>query len=373
MSVLGSLRNCNEIKEGHMVILYGGRDEVDAIIIAKGKTVNNRRGLFRHDDLIGIQFGTKIWNTKKSGWLYALFPTPELWTKTITLRTQILFQADISIINLYLELKPGSIVIESGTGSGALSLTLARSIAPNGKLYTFEFNESRVAAAKNDFELNKVDHIITTQQRDVCKDGFQLKAIADAVFLDLPSPWEVLSSAKEAMIPNAKFCSFSPCIEQVQRVCEGLKTLGFVDISTMECLLRLYDVRTMEMESLEQPDLESPTEETTEETKEEDKEIKIDEEEKATENMEEETKEIQQTKEGKESKEEDVESKKRSRSDIQDWFEKIEKKKKIGIAKFGGVKRETMVVTRPFSDTRGHTGFLTFARLPVPCQTQNSK
>ena len=40
-------------------------------------------------------------------------------------------------------------------------------------------------------------------------------------------------------------CSFSPCIEQVQRTCQTLTSLGFCDIDTMECLLREHNIVSM--------------------------------------------------------------------------------------------------------------------------------
>jgi tRNA (adenine57-N1/adenine58-N1)-methyltransferase catalytic subunit len=39
----------------------------------------------------------------------------------------------------------------------------------------------------------------TVYHRDVCNDGFKLENVADAVFLDLPSPWKALLSAKQAL------------------------------------------------------------------------------------------------------------------------------------------------------------------------------
>lgn len=43
---------------------------------------------------------------------------------------------------------------------------------------------------------------------------------------------------------GCRFCSFSPCIEQVQRTCEALERNGFVDLQTIECLLRVWSVQS---------------------------------------------------------------------------------------------------------------------------------
>lgn len=40
-------------------------------------------------------------------------------------------------------------------------------------------------------------------------------------------------------------CSFSPCIEQVQRSCSAMADHGFIDITTLECLQRALDVRSI--------------------------------------------------------------------------------------------------------------------------------
>lgn len=42
-------------------------------------------------------------------------------------------------------------------------------------------------------------------------------------------------------------CSFSPCIEQVQRTCQALVDQGFEEISTLEVLLRVHDVRNVSL------------------------------------------------------------------------------------------------------------------------------
>jgi tRNA (adenine57-N1/adenine58-N1)-methyltransferase catalytic subunit len=42
-------------------------------------------------------------------------------------------------------------------------------------------------------------------------------------------------------------CSFSPCVEQVQKTCEALQSLGFTSIETLECLQREFQVKTITM------------------------------------------------------------------------------------------------------------------------------
>lgn len=83
---------------------------------------------------------------KKS--IVLLFPTPELWTCVVPHRTQILYLPDISFIITMLELKPGSVVVESGTGSGSLTHSLARVVGVSGKVLTFEFHPQRFETAK---------------------------------------------------------------------------------------------------------------------------------------------------------------------------------------------------------------------------------
>lgn len=87
----------------------------------------------------------------------------------------------------------------TGTGSGSLSHSLIRTIAPTGHLYTFEFHEQRAKLAAEEFKDHGIGQYVTVTQKDVCAEGFGLDHVADAVFLDLPTPWEAVESAKQAL------------------------------------------------------------------------------------------------------------------------------------------------------------------------------
>ncbi|XP_040987850.1 tRNA (adenine(58)-N(1))-methyltransferase catalytic subunit TRMT61A-like [Juglans microcarpa x Juglans regia] len=89
---------------------------------------------------IGKPFGTKVFSNK-GGFIYLLAPTPELWALVPSHRIQILYIADISLVIMYLEIVSGCLVLESGTGSGSLTTSLARAIAPTGHVYSFDFHE----------------------------------------------------------------------------------------------------------------------------------------------------------------------------------------------------------------------------------------
>ena len=97
---------------GDTVVLFLGYENMLQTNVVKDKVHQTRYGALYHNDLIGKRYGTKIQCTK--GWLFILHPSPELWTLTLPHRTQILYSTDISMITIQLDLKPGSVVVESG-------------------------------------------------------------------------------------------------------------------------------------------------------------------------------------------------------------------------------------------------------------------
>ncbi|KAL4581600.1 hypothetical protein LXL04_006123 [Taraxacum kok-saghyz] len=231
------------ISNGDLVIVYEKHDTMKAVKVSETSLLENRFGVFKHSDWIGKPFGSKV-SSHKGGFVFLLAPTPELWTLVLSHRTQILYIADISFVVMYLELVPGCVVLESGTGSGSLTTSLARAVAPIGHVYTFDFHEQRSIAAREDFEKTGLTDLVTVGVRDIQGEGFpkDLMKRADAVFLDLPQPWLAIPSAGEMLKEDGILCSFSPCIEQVQRSSETLAS-KFTDIRTFEVLLRTYEVK----------------------------------------------------------------------------------------------------------------------------------
>nr|CAD7593613.1 unnamed protein product [Timema genevievae] len=250
------------IDEGDTAILYLSANSMHAIEVRpkiknkKDELIENvfqtTYGALKVRDLIGKKYGSKVELSR--GWAYVLHPTPELWTLTLPHRTQIIYTPDISLIIFQLEIRPGSVVVESGTGSGSLSHALLRCIKPQGHLHTFDFHSHRVLLAQEEFANHSVAEFVTVAQRDVCEIGFgeELKGKADAVFLDLPHPWEAVEHAADVIKESGgRFVSFSPCIEQVQRTCVALAKAGFVELTTLECLQKELHVQSRTMSVLD--------------------------------------------------------------------------------------------------------------------------
>lgn len=159
-------------------------------------------------------------------------------------RTQILYLADIAFITAYLNIRHGSRVVEAGTGSGSFSHSILRTIGSTGHLWSYEFHETRANKAREEFALHGFSQTVTLTHRNVCKDGFTVTDAADALFLDLPAPWDAIPHAKKALRKDltARICCFSPCMEQVLRTVSALNDAGFTDITMYETLLRPHEV-----------------------------------------------------------------------------------------------------------------------------------
>ncbi|TYJ56186.1 hypothetical protein B9479_003030 [Cryptococcus floricola] len=236
----------SHIEVGDVVILYMARDNLSAITVQPGEYLHNKYGRYAHDAFIGQKFGSKVHSPPPhSGYLHLLRPTPELWTLSLPHRTQILYLPDISYITMRLQVRVGGKVIEAGTGSGSMTHSLSRSVGPSGQVLSFEYHRPRFETALEEFESHDLRNV-RLQHRNVCKDGFGDAQGVEAIFLDLPAPWEAIPHAIKTLRTDTvtRICCFSPCIEQVTRTVTCLREFNFQEISTQEVLLRTHELVT---------------------------------------------------------------------------------------------------------------------------------
>jgi tRNA (adenine57-N1/adenine58-N1)-methyltransferase len=131
---------------------------------------------------------------------------------------------------------PGSRVVESGTGTGALTTALAHYVKPEGKIYTYDIREEGQKTAEKNLKRSGLINYVELKLKDVVI-GIDERDI-DAVVLDLAVPWLVVPKAYEALTPSGTIVSFSPTIDQVVKTVEALRENGFVCVETFECIMR---------------------------------------------------------------------------------------------------------------------------------------
>lgn len=326
-----TLPQSNEIREDDLVVVFESFDNLSFVYAKQGQVFSNRNGDFAHESFIGKSWGSKIRSTSHNGYgfVYLLKPTPELWARSLIHRTQIIHELDSSMIIHQLWLKPNMVLVESGTGSGALSHAALRTLAPHGHLHTYEFHIERMKSAQQEFINHNLGHLVTVHHKDVCgktdstKGGFDLpQSSVDAVVLDLPEPWLAVPHAAFCIKKGGRIATYSPCVEQSQKTIAALQKSGFHSIKTMEYRLREHHV--------DQVPLEAPP-----------SDLRAGRLEGATETME---------RPGTKKVEEEGDDKKRKRTDEEDGSDGDAKK-----------SSKQMLCARPFASMRGHSAFLTFA------------
>ena len=85
-------------------------------------------------------------------------------------------------------------MIETGSGSGALTTILANFVRPDGRVYSYERRPEFSANARANVERYGLDAFCEFFVRDPEQEGFDQSDV-DAVFLDVPEPWTLIAPA----------------------------------------------------------------------------------------------------------------------------------------------------------------------------------
>lgn len=166
-------------------------------------------------------------------------PTIYDLVKSLKRQTQIIYPKDIGYICMKLGVGPGTRVVEAGSGSGSLTLALAWFVGPTGKVFTYERRpEFRTLCGKNLAWAGLDDGRVEQVEADIA-EGFGDHA-ADALFLDVRTPWEYLDRIPAAVQPGAPLGFLLPTANQVSDLLDGLAQGPFEDIEVLELLVRRW-------------------------------------------------------------------------------------------------------------------------------------
>ncbi|MEM3613020.1 MAG: tRNA (adenine-N1)-methyltransferase [Candidatus Bathyarchaeia archaeon] len=224
-----------KITEGDHVLLYLDQRRTYLVKVEAGKTFHTHKGFIKFDDIIGKEYGSTVISSLGVKFT-ALKPLLRDYIMKAVRRTQITYPKDIALIIIFSGIGPGSRVVEAGTGTGALTMALAHYVRPNGRVYSYEVRSEFLETAEKNIKRAGLADFVELKNKDITSGIDEVDV--DAVILDMATPWLVVPHAYRALKPCGTLVSFSPTIDQAVKTAEALGENSFIDIETIECLVR---------------------------------------------------------------------------------------------------------------------------------------
>ncbi len=226
-----------QAQEGDLAELAGLKHKYFIIELKAGGELQTHRGVLKHDDLIGLPWGSQVFSHLGSPF-FLLQPSLADLLRDTPRNTQILYPKDISTILVTMGIGPGQHVVEAGTGSGAFTRALAFAVGAGGQVTSYEARPEMQHLAEKNLKKLGLEGRVTLKLQNI-EQGFDETGV-DALFLDLPNPFDYMSQVRACLKPGGFFGSILPTTNQVQRLIGALRQHDFAFIEVCEVMLRYY-------------------------------------------------------------------------------------------------------------------------------------
>jgi tRNA (adenine57-N1/adenine58-N1)-methyltransferase len=227
------------LAEGDLVVVWIDPRRVYLVKLERGKRLDTDKGSLLHEDIIGKEYGESL--AIQRGKAHLLYPTLDYIYEGLHRPSQVLYPKDIGYMIYVSGIKPGSTVVEAGTGSGFLTISLANFVGNEGRVVTYDVREDMQNRARKNARLLGLEDRVTFKLGDV-RQGIEEKDV-DAVFLDMPDPWLVVQHAWSSLRPSGTLEVFIPTTNQLERVFLTMIQNNFVDVKAVEIIMREFQVK----------------------------------------------------------------------------------------------------------------------------------
>ncbi|MGB8858808.1 MAG: tRNA (adenine-N1)-methyltransferase [Ilumatobacteraceae bacterium] len=224
---------------GDKVLLLDNKQRRYLITLTEGAEFHTHAGLVPHAEFVGKPEGVVLKSTK--GAVYtALRPTLEDFVLEMPRGAQVIYPKDLGPICMLADIGPGVRVLESGVGSGALSMTMLRYGA---EIVGYELREDFLNRARTNVRSFLGEEALGRYElhlRD-CYEGIDERDL-DRVVLDLPEPWQVVPHAVHALRPGGILIAYTPSITQAAQTREVMANKAWSGTRTLEVLHRGWHI-----------------------------------------------------------------------------------------------------------------------------------
>jgi len=226
-------------REGDLVQLVGLRHKHFIFPLSVGGEMHTHRGIVKHDDLIGLPWGSQVFSHLGSPF-FLLQPILGDILTNLPRNTQILYPKEIGFILINMGVGPGQRIIEAGTGSGSMTVALAHAVGNDGRVISYERREEFQNLARKNLTRLGLEHRVDFRLKDIT-EGLD-DTDADSFFLDVPNPYDYIEQVRAALKPGGFFCTLIPTFNQAEKVLQALRRNNFAFLEMCEVLLRYYKV-----------------------------------------------------------------------------------------------------------------------------------
>lgn len=222
---------------GDLIILVSPKGKRYLRRLEEKQDVHGEGGVIAASDIAAASFGSEV--LTHQGHPFRLKkPTLYDLVRGVRRQTQIIYPKDIGYICMRLGVGNGTKVIEAGSGSGSLTIALSWFSGEKGYVYTYEAREEFYKLCRRNLDWAGVGQNVTQYNRNI-EDGFE-QTDADALFLDVRTPWEYLDQVNRAVRPGAALAFLVPTVDQVAQLLRGLERGPFDDVEVEEIFTRRW-------------------------------------------------------------------------------------------------------------------------------------
>lgn len=235
-------------KEGDTALLIDSKGRKYLIHLKKNATFSFHKGNIQINEIIGQTDGIRITSSMGEK-LVAFKPTLEEYTLKMKRGAQIIYPKDISRILTLLDIYPGAKVFEAGTGSGALTLYLLRSVGTAGKVISYEKREDFYERAKINIEKfisPDLKDALILKNKDL-SEGID-ETDFDRAILDLTEPWLFLDKIVAVLRTGGIMGCYLTTVLQIYSLMEEFER-NYTDILYKVGIFELFE-RKWEKEGL---------------------------------------------------------------------------------------------------------------------------
>ena len=230
------------IQPGDHVILFHS-DRMNYLVAVQPKgSFSTHRGQLPFDQIAGREFGDAV-RTHLGFLFYLLKPGLADLAMKVKRATTIAYPKDVGAMLLSAAVFPGARVIETGSGSGALTTILANFVRPDGRVYSYERRPEFSANARANVVRYGLDSFCEFFVRDPEQEGFEQSDV-DAVHSQGFCAFVSDCSSSKALKGGHTLVSIIPTVEQLRKTVSAMEMQGFARIHVKEILEREILVRT---------------------------------------------------------------------------------------------------------------------------------